>query len=96
MAADEHQSQHIIFDMINGCQEVLLRHLTCLHVSDSGIDLIAAITLAELINCPALGRGHELSTGVVRDAGCRPSRQRSDWAILSQILSQPDISYDPD
>jgi len=96
MAAQEHQPQYIIFDMIDGRQEVVLRHLVSLCLSDSGIDLITVIASSELINCPALGRRHEPSAGVVWDPGFGPLCQRCDQCILGEVLGQPNTSYDPD
>jgi len=43
VAADEHQSQHIVVDMVDRRQEVSFGYIVCLCMSDSGIDLITSL-----------------------------------------------------
>ena len=86
MAADEHQPQHIVLDMINCGEEVLFRHLVSLPASDGGVDLIKAVAAPKLIDCPALGDRHQPGAGVIGYAGCRPLLQRGYQRVLSEVL----------
>ena len=65
MAADEHQPQHVVLDMINRAEEVLFRHLAPLPASHGGVDLIKAVAAPGIDRLPALGDRHQPGAGVI-------------------------------
>ena len=100
VAGQEHQPQ----DVVGGGRGVLslggLRGVGG-HRGFGGLggELVAALLEplgpADVVDGPALGRGHQPGGGIVGDAGRRPLLERGDQRVLGELLGPPDVMDEP-
>jgi hypothetical protein len=97
MTRDEHQPQHVVADIFfdRGFERGLRGGVVKLPVArDFGVFAIEPLAAAKRVDRTVLGRCHQPSTAVARDARCRPLFERGDQRILCEIFGQTDVAHD--
>ncbi len=95
VAADEHQPQHVVLDVVEGSDDPLLAHLVSQLLGHRTEGAIAALASAECVDGPALGGRHQPGAGVAGYAIGRPLGQCRHEGVLGQVLGQADVADDP-
>ena len=98
VAGGEDQAQQLIADV------VVERRLDVLDAgvafvlevaADLGVLARLHLVAAELVDRPALGRGHQPGAGVLRNPGLRPFGERGHQRVLRQLFGQADVAHHP-
>ncbi len=93
VAADEHEPQHVVLDVVDAGAGVLVDGLGEL-VGDRREGGVVPGPAAEGVDRAPLRGGHEPRAGIVGDARGRPLRERRDDRVLREVLGERHVAHD--